>query len=59
MRGFDVMIFDRYGMKVFQGSDGWDGTKGGRMADPGVYFCQVVLKDGKLHTGTIEVVKTE
>lgn len=59
MRGFDVMIFDRYGMKVFQGSDGWDGTKGGRMADPGVYYCQVVLKDGKLHTGTIEVVKTE
>ena len=59
MRGFDVVIFDRYGMKVFQGSDGWDGSKGGRMADPGVYYCQVVLKDGKLHTGTIEVVKTE
>lgn len=59
MKGFDVQIFDRYGMKVHQGSDGWDGTKGGRMADPGVYFSQVVLKDGKLHTGTIEVVNAE
>lgn len=59
MKGFDVMIFDRYGMKVFEGSDGWDGRKGNDLADAGVYFCKVVLKDGKVYKGTIEIVRIE
>lgn len=59
MKGFDVVIFDRYGMKVFEGSDGWNGQKGAVMADPGVYFCTVVLKTGELYKGTIEVVKID
>ena len=50
------MIFDRYGQKVFEGEDGWDGTKQGRMADPGVYFYQAQMKNGMVINGSIEVV---
>lgn len=57
VKGFTVEIYDRYGMKVFYGDDGWDGRKGSKMADPGVYFCRVILKDGSVYKGTIEVVK--
>lgn len=51
-----VMIFDRYGMKVFEGDNGWDGTKGGKLVDPGVYFYSVTMNDGSTRKGTIEVV---
>ena len=51
-----VMIFDRYGQKVFEGDNGWDGTKSGRMADPGVYFYVAEMKNGVVMKGSIEVV---
>lgn len=57
LKGFDVVIYDRYGQKVFEGPDGWDGEFRGKMADPGVYYYQVVLKDNKVEKGTIEVIK--
>ncbi|MCQ2234281.1 MAG: gliding motility-associated C-terminal domain-containing protein, partial [Paludibacteraceae bacterium] len=59
MRGFHVIIFNRYGQKVFEGNDGWDGTYRGILADPGVYFYAVTLRDGTVTKGSIEVVKTE
>lgn len=59
MEGREVVIFDRYGAKVFEGNNGWDGTHKGRMVDPGVYFCKVVLGGGVVLNGSIEVVKTE
>ncbi len=52
-----VIIFDRYGQKIFVGDNGWDGTHNGRMADPGVYFHQVEMSDGSLVNGTIEIIK--
>jgi peptidoglycan hydrolase-like protein with peptidoglycan-binding domain len=57
MEGYEVIIFDRYGQKVFEGANGWDGTHRGVMADPGVYFSQVKLKNDKIVSGTIEIVK--
>lgn len=57
MEGYEVIIFDRYGQKVFEGANGWDGTHRGVMADPGVYFSQVKLMNGKIVSGTIEIVK--
>lgn len=57
MEGYEVIIFDRYGQKVFEGANGWDGTHRGVMADPGVYFSQVKLLNGKIVSGTIEIVK--
>ncbi len=59
MRGFTLEVYDRYGMKVFEGDDGWDGRKGNVMADPGTYYCRVMLKDGKVYKGTIEIVKND
>lgn len=51
-----VVIFDRYGQKVFEGMDGWDGTDyNGRMVDPGVFFYEAVI-NGVKFKGTIEVV---
>jgi len=57
MKGFKVEIFNRYGQLIFTGDDGWDGMTFGSMADPGVYFYSVVLKNGKTMKGTIELVK--
>ncbi len=58
MRGFNVMIFDRYGQKIYEGEDGWTGQKGNSSAlvDPGVYYYKVVMKNGKVEKGTVEVV---
>ena len=51
-----VVIFDRYGQKVFEGMNGWDGTDyNGRMVDPGVFFYEAVI-NGVRFNGTIEVV---
>lgn len=57
MEGYYVIIFDRYGQKVFEGGNGWDGTHRGVLADPGVYYSKVKLNNGKVVSGTIEIVK--
>ncbi len=59
MEGHKVVIFDRYGAKVFEGDNGWDGTFKGRFADPGVYFSKVFLNSGVTISGTIEIVKVK
>jgi len=58
MRGFTVMVFDRYGQKIFEGDNGWYGQKGDskEFVDPGVYFYKVVMKNGRVEKGTVEVV---
>ena len=57
MKGHEVMIFNRYGQLVFEGNDGWDGTYRGILADPGVYFYDVKMKNGTTIKGSIEIVK--
>ena len=56
MERHSIIIYDRYGSKVFEGSNGWDGTHRGEMADPGVYYYVVTMKDGSLRKGTIEII---
>ncbi|NCC99637.1 MAG: hypothetical protein EOL95_08065 [Bacteroidia bacterium] len=56
-RGFAIQVHDRYGNKVAEGSDGWDGTCKGKMSMPGVYYYVVTLPDGDVIKGTIELVK--
>jgi gliding motility-associated-like protein len=51
-----VVIFDRYGQKVYEGDNGWDGTKSGILVDPGVYFYTAQMKNGTVMNGSIEVV---
>ncbi|MBR3520504.1 MAG: gliding motility-associated C-terminal domain-containing protein [Paludibacteraceae bacterium] len=51
-----VTIFDRYGQKIFEGTNGWNGSDyNGRMVDPGVFFYDAVI-NGVRFKGTIEVV---
>lgn len=57
MKGHLVVIFNRYGQEIFTGNDGWDGTYRGLLADPGVYFYEVVMHDGTSRKGSIEIVK--
>lgn len=55
LEGRQVYIFDRYGQKIAEGTNGWDGTKEGKLVDPGVYFYRAVI-NGATFRGTIEVV---
>lgn len=56
MKSFPVKIFNRYSQLIFEGMDGWDGSTNGEMADPGVYFYEVAMRDGTVLQGTIEIV---
>ena len=55
--GCHMIIFNRYGQKVYEGTNGWDGKYRGSIADPGTYFYVIDLPDGEVKKGTIEVVK--
>ena len=57
MIGYHVEIYNRYMQKVFEGSDGWDGTYRGAVADPGTYFYRLYKKGGQVEKGMLEVVK--
>lgn len=57
MKGHQVIIFNRYGIKIFEGNDGWPGTYKDGMAEPAVYYYETVLRDGTHIKGSIEVVK--
>jgi gliding motility-associated-like protein len=61
---FNLMIFDRWGKKVFESTDatqGWDGTCDGKLLEEGVfvYFVTATLEDGAeiKETGNISLVK--
>lgn len=56
MEGYPVVIFNRYGQKMVESQNGWDGKCRGDYVDPGVYFYEIILKDGSKHKGSIEVV---
>lgn len=60
---FYTQIFTRFGTKIYEGPNGWDGSINGSMngskevAAPGVYYYVVQLPDGNVKKGTIEVFK--
>ncbi len=43
--GFEVVIFDRWGRKMYQGPSAWDGTFEGRPCPEGVYFYELKVVD--------------
>jgi gliding motility-associated-like protein len=49
MRDYRVIIYDRHGMKIFEGNDGWDGTCNGicsgKIAPDDVYFYVLFYPD--------------
>jgi gliding motility-associated-like protein len=57
MRGHRVTIFDRRGIIIYEGEDGWDGTYHNKPAPPDIYFYKVARKvengDEEIKTGYI------
>lgn len=60
MKGYYVMIFNRWGQEIFEGDDGWDGTHNGKVVSPGTYFYELIIPDidnsTKTLTGSITLV---
>lgn len=61
MAGYKLKIFDRHGIVMFSGNDGWDGYYKGKQVDPDTYFYQFKYTDAKdqeqLKKGFITVVR--
>jgi gliding motility-associated-like protein len=52
MSGHEVHIFDRLGIEIFKGNNGWDGTSQNKPAPRNIYFY---ILNRKLETGEIKV----
>jgi gliding motility-associated-like protein len=54
MKGYKVAIFDRFGMEIFKGDDGWDGTYKNKLAPHDIYFYKITHEsiDGKIKINT-------
>lgn len=48
--GYELIVFNRLGSTVFQGTQGWDGKFRGNLVSPGTYFYKVKIRmpDGKI-----------
>jgi gliding motility-associated-like protein len=61
MRGHRIVIFDRFGISIYEGEDGWDGTSKGKPVPSDIYFYKltVPLVDGReeVKTGYIGLEK--
>jgi gliding motility-associated-like protein len=42
LEGFYIKVFDRWGLLLYEGSDGWDGRYKGRMMSAGTYFYVLI-----------------
>jgi hypothetical protein len=57
MEGYELYIYDRYGLLMCHTTDGWDGKYRGEYADPGVYVYTLIYKSGKEKHGVVEILK--
>src|SRR5574344_2911679 len=53
-----IIVFDRYGNKVYEGDNGWP-NNAASIKMPGVYYYKVTLPDGTIKKGPIEIFKTK
>ncbi|MFH0866826.1 MAG: gliding motility-associated C-terminal domain-containing protein, partial [Bacteroidota bacterium] len=58
MKGYHVMIFNRWDQLIFEGDDGWDGTHNGDLVSPGTYYYELVIPDVDNSTKTVTGVIT-
>jgi len=60
-RNYELKVFDRWGLQLYTGQDGWDGTYRGKMMSPATYFYKVTItnSDGSKteKTGAVTLVK--
>lgn len=55
----EVYIYNRYGQLICHSKEGWDGRYRGELVDPGIYLYAVVIENGDISKGTIEVIKSK
>jgi gliding motility-associated-like protein len=59
MKGYKIVIFDRLGLEIFRGDDGWDGTYKNKPAPQDIYFYLITreIENGKtkIYTGYIGI----
>lgn len=63
MKGYALKIVNRWGEVLYEGQDGWDGTRDGKKVSAGTYYYVVSIPDVdkslKSLTGVITVVVSE
>jgi gliding motility-associated-like protein len=60
MPGKRVVIFDRLGIVMFEGDNGWDGTYKGKPVPTDIYFYKLMYKENnvpKIKTGYIGIIR--
>jgi gliding motility-associated-like protein len=60
MPGNRVIIFDRLGIVIYEGLDGWDGTYKGKNAPSDIYFYKIIYMENnitKMKTGYIGLIR--
>ncbi|MCS6933805.1 MAG: gliding motility-associated C-terminal domain-containing protein [Chitinophagales bacterium] len=45
LKGYDLVILNRWGQELYRGTDGWDGRFNGKKVSPGTYYYVVQLPD--------------
>lgn len=45
LKGYDLVVLNRWGQELYRGIDGWDGTYDGRKVSPGTYFYILTLQN--------------
>jgi gliding motility-associated-like protein len=56
LKGFKVYILDRWGITIFEGNDGWDGTHKGKTASEDIYFYKAYISNHRIITGYIGLI---
>jgi gliding motility-associated-like protein len=52
MKGHQLIIFDRVGLEIYRGDDGWDGKYKGKPAPPDIYFYKLYYR---MANGEVEI----
>lgn len=53
----DFIIINRWGQKLYEGRDGWDGTYNGEPVAAGTYFYIVTLPNGDIEKGPVTLLR--
>ncbi|MBS4013755.1 MAG: gliding motility-associated C-terminal domain-containing protein [Bacteroidetes bacterium] len=60
-KGSDLIIFNRWGQKIYDGVEGWDGTFNGRAVAPGTYYYIQTVYDRNnnqiINKGSVTVIR--
>ncbi|MDR2126455.1 MAG: Ig-like domain-containing protein [Prevotellaceae bacterium] len=56
--GYDLYIFNRWGVCLYKGDTGWDGrNENGKMMAPGVYYYHAKDVNGNVYRGSVTLIK--